>query len=323
MDYTKLLTKAWNTVWNNKFLIVLGILAAFGQNASNFGGRGNFRPGNNGGPGPTPTPGDMFPPDVQQQLARGFSEIPPGLIAVGIGIFCLALIVGIIIWVLNRTSEGGLINGVDTIDGGGASSFSLAFRAGWSKIVTLLLIAIIAAIPIIVLAVVVAAMLASYMASGQGELLRDAIRGGNVDRAIRAIITNSGFLLGILAVFCPLVVLSWITKAVALFADRACVIEGKGLVESFQRGYEVLRDHLGNAIALYLLQIVIGIVIALVLALPSFAIALCCFLWPILWVISGTIEAYFSTVWTLAWREWTGKLPAASEPASAAPAPTV
>lgn len=29
-------------------------------------------------------------------------------------------------------------------------------------------------------------------------------------------------------------------------------------------------------------------------------------MWPLLLLIQGAIAAYFSTVWTLAWREWTG-----------------
>jgi len=34
--------------------------------------------------------------------------------------------------------------------------------------------------------------------------------------------------------------------------------------------------------------------------------ALCCVLWPVLLLVQGAIASYFSTLWTLAWREWTG-----------------
>lgn len=33
---------------------------------------------------------------------------------------------------------------------------------------------------------------------------------------------------------------------------------------------------------------------------------MCCFLWPLLLLIQGTVAAFFSTLWTLAWKEWTG-----------------
>jgi hypothetical protein len=32
-----------------------------------------------------------------------------------------------------------------------------------------------------------------------------------------------------------------------------------------------------------------------------------CLLWPLMLLVEGAITAYFSTVWTLAWREWTGR----------------
>jgi hypothetical protein len=43
---------------------------------------------------------------------------------------------------------------------------------------------------------------------------------------------------------------------------------------------------------------------------PGILIALCCVLWPLFLVLQGAIAAYFSTVWTLAWREWTAPQPA-------------
>jgi hypothetical protein len=43
-----------------------------------------------------------------------------------------------------------------------------------------------------------------------------------------------------------------------------------------------------------------------VLLLPGLILVLCCVLWPLLLLIQGTKVAYFSTMWTLAWREWTG-----------------
>ena len=39
--------------------------------------------------------------------------------------------------------------------------------------------------------------------------------------------------------------------------------------------------------------------------LPSIVIALCCLLWPLFLLIQGATAAYFSTLWTLTWREWT------------------
>ena len=310
MDYTGLLTKAWNTVWNNKFLMVFGLLAAFGQATR---GGANVYSGNSGGSGGQP---GNFPPDFERFFDRGFGELTPAVTAAIVAAACLACVILICIVLVNRIAQGGLINGVNTIDGGGTSGFFSALRAGWSKLLTLVLIWLVAAIPSILMVLVLGAMGFGYLSSGQGELLRDALAGGNFDRSIRALFTNGGFVLGILAVFCPLFFISLIMQAIALFADRACVVEGKGLVDAYQRGFQVLRDHLGNAVGVYLLQVILLGVAQFALATPI----LCCFAWP----ITGVIESYFSTVWTLAWRQWTGTVPAAaSEPPSSAPSPSV
>jgi hypothetical protein len=62
----------------------------------------------------------------------------------------------------------------------------------------------------------------------------------------------------------------------------------------------VLVDNLGSAVLLFLIQAGIGIALGIVLLLP----ALCCLLWPVLLLVQGTAAAYFSTMWTLAWRRW-------------------
>lgn len=52
---------------------------------------------------------------------------------------------------------------------------------------------------------------------------------------------------------------------------------------------------------------------------PRALLALCCLFWPILALIQGAIAAYFSSMWTLAWRRWTGEAPAAGEPVAEEP----
>jgi hypothetical protein len=52
---------------------------------------------------------------------------------------------------------------------------------------------------------------------------------------------------------------------------------------------------------LLLIQVGIGILVVLCLLLP----ALCCIFWPLWLLVQGTAAAFFSTLWTLAWRQWT------------------
>jgi hypothetical protein len=60
-------------------------------------------------------------------------------------------------------------------------------------------------------------------------------------------------------------------------------------------------------VILFLIQVAIGLGIGLVLILP----ALCCLLWPLLILVQGVSAAFFSSMWTLAWKEWVGEMPAA------------
>jgi hypothetical protein len=71
------------------------------------------------------------------------------------------------------------------------------------------------------------------------------------------------------------------------FAERACMLEDLGVIDAYRRGTSVLMANLGEAIILFLLQIVITIVLGILLFLPGLALVLCCLLWPLLLVVQG------------------------------------
>jgi len=91
------------------------------------------------------------------------------------------------------------------------------------------------------------------------------------------------------------------------------MLENLGVIDSYRRGTSVLRANLGEAILLFLLQIVIFIVLGVLAFLPGLVAALCCLLWPLLLVVQGAMSAFVSSLWTLAWRTWTGKPPRLEE----------
>jgi hypothetical protein len=106
----------------------------------------------------------------------------------------------------------------------------------------------------------------------------------------------------ILCIAAPLVL---ILNLLRTFANRACVLEDLGVFAAYKRGWEVLIANIGPALVLFVIQIGINIALGLLMIVPGLLMALCCILWPVLLVIEGAIAAYFSTVWTLAWQEWT------------------
>jgi len=289
LDYGRMLKRAWSIIWENKFLILLGIIVALGS-----GGRGGGLGSGGGGSSGNGESSYDFPfgdmPTLRAEI--GFPEVVIGLAA--LAVISFALLVAILVWVAATIARGGLIAGVNTIEGGGASSFAAAWYAGWDKGWRLLGIGIAPAIPTFILALAGLAT-AGVLAGLWGWL------GQNVSVA-------AGIGLGV-----PFVVLACILVPIALalsllrtFANRACMLEDLGVMASYRRGLEVLVTNIGPAIVLFLVQVGISIALGLVLFLPGLLMVLCCILWPVLLAIKGTVTSYFSTLWTLAWREWAG-----------------
>ena len=284
MDYGKLLSRAWNIVWEHKFLILLGVLVALGG----AGGGGNVNVSLPRGDVHDFAPGFRVP-----QLGEELG-LPTGVVAgaaiVTIGI---ALVIGIVLWVVSTIARGGLIAGANAIDSGAPSDFGQAWRAGWQKGWRLLGIGVLPAIPGFILLTI-----------GLGVA---AIFGGlylfKVETAPR--LMNIGLVAPLAALACILVPIAVVLSVLRTFANRACMLEDRGVFASYRRGVEVLLENIGPALVLFLLQIAISIGLGIVLFLPNVVMAPCCALWPVLLLVQGAIASYFSTLWTLVWREWT------------------
>ena len=279
MDYGKLLGRAWNIVWEHKFLILLGVLVALGS----AGGGGNAN-ANIAAP-----EGDVRGFDFQlPQLGEEWS-LPTGVIA-GTAV----VLIGIALWVVSTIARGGLIAGASAIDSGASSSFAQAWSAGWQKGWSLLGIGVLPALPGLIL--LVAGLGLTGVFAGLYSLLGDSAalppRGG-----------LGAILAGMVCIAAPIAL---VLSLLRTFANRACMLEDLGVFAAYRRGWDVLLDNIGPALVLFLLQIAISIGLGIVLLLPNVVMALCCVLWPVLLLVEGTIAAYFSTLWTLAWREWTG-----------------
>jgi len=288
MDYGKILSRSVNIVWQNKFLILLGILVALGSGSSGGGGGGGG--GGDGERQPMVEPG-QFP-----ELTGEIAGLAAGVV---VTLACVALMVGIAFWVVSTVARGGLIAGVDTIESGGQSSFSQAWRAGWGKVWTLLGIGLLPAIP--GLALFVIGLLGSVAYGGIFALL-----GGEFPGSVGA--AGLGVTLAVLA--CVVIPIILVLSILRNFAERACMLEDLGVIDAYRRGASVLMANLGEAIILFLLQIVASVILIASLFLPGLILVLCCLLWPLLLAVQGAVSAVISAIWTLAWRTWTGRAPA-------------
>lgn len=288
MDYGKLFSRAWDLIWKHKFLIVLGILVALGGAGGGSGGTSGFSGGE----------GDF---NVRNLPRFDFNFSAPlrnlDLPAFAVGgiliLVVLAVMIGLVVWVVGLISRGGLIYGANAVSTGQEATFMESLRAGWGKGWRLVGIGLVPAIPVLLL------MVSAFFSAGFYISGRTIAREGQF-------FNLPGFVIPVIAVTCLLVLLALLLSLLRTFANRACMLEDRGVIDSYRRGFEVLGDHFGQVLVLFLLQIVISLGIWFVLLLPSILIALCCFLWPLLIVIQGTFAAFYSTLWTLAWNQWTG-----------------
>jgi len=305
VDYGKLLRRAWDTVWEHKFLILLGVLVALSGGGGGGGGSGV---GNLDweGQGPQISPPREFPqlpemPEMGREL--GIPALSVALIAALIG---AAVLLGLALWVVSTIARGGLIAGGDAIDAGLTTDFGQAWRAGWGKGWTLIGIGILPAIPGFILLI-----LGAVGAVGYFGLAR--VNGGNGP------LPPNAAAVGLLAALaCLLVPAAVALSLLRTFANRACMLEDTGVLASYKRGFSVLTENFGPVLVLFLIQIVVGIGVGIAMILPGIVMALCCLLWPVLILIRGAIAAYFSTLWMLAWRRWTGRTIRATPEATSA-----
>lgn len=287
MNYSSLLSRAWNIVWEHKFLILLGVLVTLS--------------GVGGGSGASSSAdfewqyGD-FPLTLPPEMPDWETTALPALTVAAIILFVgLALVIGVALWVVSTIARGGLIAGASAIDSVASSSFAQAWSAGWQKGWRLLGIGILPTIPGFILIFILG------IGGAVGYLGLTRVNAGN------APLPPNAAVVGIVAVLaCLLVPIALVLGLLRTFANRACMLEDAGVFAAYRRGWDVLLENVGPALILFLLQIVISIGLGIALFLPGVLMTLCCVLWPVLLLVQGTMAAYFSTVWTLAWREWTG-----------------
>lgn len=290
MDFGALLSRALEIIWEHKFLILLGVLVALtsGHNPGNYNaGNTNFD-GNREGPR-FDTP-DM-PHWEQRRPGRWLGTML--LLAGVLGLVGIGLLVGLALWTVSTLARGGLIAGVDAIERGVGSDFGQAFAAGWQRGWTLVGIGVLSGVPGFLL--ILGGLGLGGAFAGLGLLLAE--RGPATPFYV-----SGAVIFG--AILCIAIPLGLALNALRALANRACMIEKRGVVEAYRRGLQILFDNFGSAFLLFLIQITLQVLLGILLFVPGLISACCCLLWPVRLAFQGVLATYFSTVWTLAWRKW-------------------
>jgi hypothetical protein len=343
MEVGATISRAFNIVKNHRALWVLGFLAALAGGGS--GGSFNTSGGNFGGTG-----SGEIPPEMQRFLDM-LQENAGAIVAGVIGLVCVLFVISFILWIISLIAEGGLINGVDSVERTGGMTFGAAWRAGSSKLLPLLGLSILLALPLIAIFIVAAVLvggsfipLIAAAAQGSGE---DALAGTAAGGTFAALCIG-----GSLA--CVGGLYSLLAAPLQTFGERAIVLDDLGVMDAIRKAWAVFRANLGNIILLAIVMLVIGFVVGLLVGLVSAAIFVPVLITGIMSgaaaqegfnigagtiitaviafiavaiiaaVINALVRAFSSTTWTLAYRQFTDRgLATSATSAVPPPLPTV
>ena len=317
MDYGNVLGRAWRITWRWKILWVLGFLAGLGSGGGGSPGNMNYSAGSGDF--------DQFPwRTTLSDIYPGFEnlaweQIWPTVAVVVALILCILLLIAIALWVVSVIARGGLIAGVQQVEDEGSTSFRSAWRAGRRKFWTLFGVGVLASIPMIILGLILFGIFVFGIVT-MVNTSQSADFG-----AFPVILSSIGIVF--LLVCCILIPLALVLEQIRVYGERAAILEDLGWIDSFKRGWGVLKENLGHTIIFWLIYFALGIgllIISFVLILgvslpflfgfilmeaqtwmiaPAVCAGLVFFIGFIL--VKSIVTTFVSAGWTLAYREMT------------------
>lgn len=291
-NFGEVLTRAWQIIWRHKVLWIFGIFA------------GCSRGGGGGSGGQVSGSGDQTFPQLEQfmQQVGRWIEDNPWIVAVFVLLVILLLIVSIFLGTIGRI---GLIRGTYQAETGvGRLNFGELFSESmpyfWRVFglsLLILLIALVVFVPLVL--------------------------GGTLFSALTAGIG----LICLLPLICLLIPLLWVLSVVIEQANVAIVLENVGIGDGFRKGWNVVRANIGPIIVMTLIIFIGSGILGFLIALPIIAavvplifsaasnntapiwitVVCCAAYFPVLLVLSGILNAYVQSIWTLTYMRLTAK----------------
>ncbi len=333
MDYGNILRRSWDVIWNHKFMWILGFLAALGSGAGGGGG------GNNANYALDGSEFESMPFETMPEISENMEAVMAAVVAAGAivaALLCILFIVGIIFWLVSLTAQAGMIDAAYRLDAGEKTTFGEAISAGWHKLGRMVGLNLVF-FCIFFLFLIIGLVVMLMMGLGIGA---SAAGASFSESDVGALIGGLG--VGLIALICCLTCVFLLAAIVVSvlypFAQRAAVLEDKGVFASISRGWQVIKDNLSEVIILVLLFLVLGFVVGAVtfaLFIPLAALSfvpmgirlisggafeamdivlasggiLCMIVFGA--AINAIYVAFRSTAVTLAYGEFTSKVPAA------------
>ncbi|MFW5940992.1 MAG: hypothetical protein ACOCXI_04275 [Chloroflexota bacterium] len=246
MDYGRIFSRAWQLCWDNKYLFLLGFLAALGSGATG-GGQFNYN-----------FSAEDLPPGFAPNLERFFAAMAP----LALGLICVAFLMAIILWLVRLVAQAGLISAADRLDEGEHVSFGDAFSTGVSHLLSMVGLNVVIHLPLWIIGgfsligVLAAIVPVARTVTPEGVPSPDTAGIG----LIAAII-------GFCTACCIFLLVVLLVSVIYPFAQRGLVLGNLGVVESIFHGWRVVRDNIGDVILLIIIFLVLGFVFGLVVSL--------------------------------------------------------
>ena len=166
-----------------------------------------------------------------------FDRVPTEVWVLIASIACLAILIGIALWVVSIIARGGLIAGVQQVEDEGSHQLWPGLARGRSRFWTLFGIGILAALPMIILVVLGIVVLGLLIVGTVGAFDRIVRAAGamgirDLDPLRRRLLLRG-------------IILAIVLNQIRIYAERAAILEDLGWIDAFKRGWEVLKANLG------------------------------------------------------------------------------
>lgn len=243
LDYSSLLTKAWNITWKYKVLWFFGFLAALGGAGwgGSSGGGGspsfNFKFGSSSSSSSSIYRNGDYPPAMRATIDKINSIDLSSILAIAFGVVCVLAILGLALWLLSIVGRGGLIGGILKAEADEKITFRETWNTGTHYFLPLLLIRLLGIAVGIIISIVVGLPL-----------------------VFLGILTCG---IGLIPMVCLMFVIGIAINVWFAFMDYAVVVENLGVGTAIGRAWTVLRDHVGPVFILWIVLFAISLGVGL------------------------------------------------------------
>ncbi len=345
MNYAFILKRSWKILWSYPALWVFGIILALTAGPSPSSGI-NLNSSGSQSTTPSSGPGGVWG-QITQSLNQAWQQFTqslntPGfwqtMIGVGIALLCLVLLIGLLFLIGKYVSRVALIRMVDDHEGTGEkATWKKGFRLGWSNAAwRLFLIDLVIGLPIVVVFIILLGFAILPLILG--------LLAGSVFTLL-SIIPTIGLVF--LVIFLGVVV-AVLLGLIMEIIYRVCVLQDTGVFDALRQGWQMVRKNLKHVFLMWLILVgisigyglatipaalillVLGVLVGGVVAAALFLIVQAAAGVTAGWItaaivggllfililglpllfLGGLKQTYFSTAWTLVYRELKPALPA-------------